>query len=399
MIRVVPMRRVCFGVLSRAGLIAAAAAAALACRSGPPPSPPPSEVTVIAVAPRTVEQVYEFVGNVEASRSVNVRAQVGGVIMARPFTEGAAVSSGEVLFRLDTTAYAAEWRSAAARLAEAEARLSNAEQNLARYAALLRDNAVARRDYDNAETEARQARAAVDAGRAAVDRARKNLDDTVVRAELSGRVGRANLEVGARVRGPDDVLTTIDVLDPIYVTFRPSAQQLLSWRRDPRATRMLVAGGPVRIQAVLPDSSVVPGGRLGFIDPVLDPATGTQQFRAEFRNPRRLLLPGQFVRVRLLGLMRDGAILVPQRAVIEQMGRQVVFVVGAGDTVRAREIETGSWTGDDWLIERGLAAGDRVIVDGIQKVGPGLRVRPVALGDSTATSRAAATAPQPGSHR
>ena len=380
--------------LRRAGratawLVAPVVLAGLACRSAPPPPPPPPEVAVVEVEPRTVAQVPEFVGSVEASRSVVVRAQVGGVITERPFTEGRAVRPGEVLYRIDPTSYDAEWRSARARLAEAEARVANAERNLARLTPLLADNAISRQDFDNAESEAKQARAAVDDARAAVDRARKNLDDTQVKAEIAGRVGKANLELGARVRGPDDVLTTIDVLDPVYVTFSPAGQQLLGWRRDPRSSRLLVPGGGAKVQAILPDGSILPvQGRISFIDPVLNPATGAQEFRAAFPNPQRLLLPGQFVRVRLLGLVRDSAILVPQRAVLQQMGRQTVFVVGAGDTVQARDVRATGWTGDQWLIEQGLAAGDRVVVDGVQKIGPGRPVRPVPLADSARTASA-----------
>jgi membrane fusion protein (multidrug efflux system) len=371
---------------ARAGTLALAGLFALACKRPAPQAPPPPEVAVIQVTPRTIDQVYEFVGNVEASKSVQVRPQVGGVIEARPFTEGQAVKPGEVLYRLDRTAYEADWRAANARLAEAKARLTNAEQSLTRFTALLQDNAISRQDYDNAVSAAKQAQAAVEEAQGVADRARKNLDDTIVRAELSGRVGKALLDRGTRVRGSDDVLTTIDVLDPIYVTFRPSAQQLLAWRRDPRTSRMLLPGGAVKVQAILPDGSPAPTvGRLSFIDPVLDPATGTQQFRAEFANPNRVLLPGQFVRVRLLGLVRDSAIVVPQRAVLQQMGRQSVFVVAEGDTVRARDVVATGWEGDQWLIEQGLAPGDRVIVDGLQKVGPGLKVRPVpARADSTA---------------
>jgi membrane fusion protein (multidrug efflux system) len=365
-----------------------------ACRKAPPPAPPPPEVAVVTIAPRTVDQVYEFVGNVTASRSVNVRAQVEGVILERPFSEGRFVRAGAVLYRIDPRTYDAEYRGAQARLAEAEARLANAEQNLSRLRPLMADNAIARQDLDNAETEAKSAQAAVEDARAAVDRARKNLDDTVVRAEISGRVGKAMLEVGARVRGPDDVLTSIDVLDPVYVTFQPSAEQRLAWQRDPQARRELVPGGPIRVQAVLPDGSIAPTtGRIGFIDPVVDPATGTQQFRAVFPNPRQLLLPGQFVRARLLGLSRDSAIVVPQRAVLQQMGRQVVYVVGAGDTVRVRDVAASVWSGDQWVIDSGLAAGDRVIVDGVQKTGPGRVVRPVPLADTAAVASAGASRP------
>lgn len=357
------------------------ALAAAACGGGgPPQASPPTEVNVVEITPQRIDQVYEFVGNVEASRSVEVRAQVAGVIVARPYNEGQSVKPGEVLFRLDPLQYDAEYRRARAQLADAEARQLNADQNLERLTPLLRDNAISRQDYDAAVAQQRSAAAAVENARAAVDWARKNLDESVVRAEIAGRVGRAHLEVGARVRGPEDVLTTIDVLDPIYVTFRPSAQQRLEWKRDPRASRALVPGGSAQVEAILPDEQTLPArGRLDFIEPVLDPATGTQEFRAEFPNRDRLLLPGQFVRVKLLGLVRDSAIVVPQRAVVQAMGRQSVFVVSKGDTVKVVDVEASTWLGDKWVIERGLAAGDRVIVDGIQKIGPGAVVKPVAV--------------------
>ena len=365
-----------------------------ACRKAAPPAPPPPEVAVLQVTPRSIEQVFEFSGNVEARKSVEVRAQVGGVIVARPFTEGQAVREGQVLYRIDPTAYDADWRAARARLAEAEARQANMEQNLARMSALLRDNAISRQDYDNAVAQAKQAQAGVEAARGVVDHAKKSLDDTAVRAELSGRVGRALLEVGARVRGPEDVLTSIDVLDPIYVTFRPSGQQLASWRRDPKVAKLIQPGGALKVQVILADGQPAPTlGKIGFVDPVLDPATGTQAFRAELANPQHLLLPGQFARVRLLGFTRDSTIVVPQRAVLQAMGRQTVYLVAAGDTVRPREVVASSWTGDQWLIDSGLAAGDRVVVDGLQKVFPGMKVRPVAA--DTSAKPAPGGAPKP----
>jgi membrane fusion protein (multidrug efflux system) len=371
---------------------------ALGCKKAPPQgAPPPPEVAVVQVVPRQVDQVFEFSGNVEARKSVEVRAQVNGVIVKRPFTEGQAVQAGQVLYQIDPTAYDADWRAARARLADAEAHQANTEQTLARFAALLRDNAISKQEHDNAVAQAKQAQAGVEESRGVVDRAKKNLDDTMVRAELSGRVGKAMLEVGARVRGSEDVLTTIDVLDPIYVSFRPSGQQVVAWRRDPHSSRLIQPGGGLKVEVMFPDGSSVPGaGRIGFVDPVLDPATGTQQFRAEFPNAQRLLLPGQFVRVRLIGMTRDSAIVVPQRAVLQAMGRQTVYVIAPGDTVRPREVVASSWAGDQWMIDQGLAPGDRVVVDGIQKVFPGMKVRPVAAVDSTAQpgpSRAGGSGP------
>jgi len=365
----------------------------LACGKELPPAPPPPEVSVVTVAPRSVDETIEFMGEVEAWRSVQVRAQVAGVIVNRPFQEGAQVRVGDVLYRIDRTTYEADWRSAKAGLADAEAQVANAQTNADRLHALVADNAVSREEVDNADAQLKQARAAVENMQAAVDRARKNLDDTVVRAEIAGRVGRAVLDVGTRVTGPGDVLTTIDVVDPIYVSFRPAAQQQLRWRRDPRANRALQPGGAASVQAFFPDGTPFPvAGQIGFVDPVVDRLTGTQQFRAQFANQDRLLLPGQFVRVRLRGLVRDSAIVVPERAVLQQMGREVVYLVGKGDTVAAQQVSATDWSGGQSLIERGLAGGDRVVVDGVQKASPGRIVRPVALSDSAATALSDSTA-------
>lgn len=357
-----------------------ALAAATACAKPTPPPKAPPEVAVVTVEPRTVDDRFEFLGDVEPSRSVAVRSQVSGTVVERSFREGSTVRPGDVLYRIDPRTSDADVRSAEAGLAEAEARLANATSNVARFRALLADNAVAKQDADNAEAEVKRAQASVAAAHAAIDRARKNLDDTYVRAEIGGRVGRAMLDIGSRVTGPGDVLTTIDVLDPIYVSFRPSAQQELSWRRDPATRSALSAGGTATVRAVLGTDEVYPrAGRIGFVDPVVDASTGTRQYRAQFDNPDQLLLPGQFLRVRIEGVHRAGTIVVPQRAVLQQMGRQIVYVVAAGDTVRAADVVAGAWTGGDWVIQEGLHGGERVIVDGVQKVAAGMVVRPTPL--------------------
>ena len=352
-------------------------------QSAPPPPPPP-EVSVITATPGNTEEPLEFEGQVRAFRTVQVRAQVSGVITARPFTEGAQVHAGDVLYRIDPTTYDADYRGALARAAQAQAQLSNAQTSAGRLRPLLADNAVARQDVDNAESGVAQSRAAVADARATVDRARKSLSETVVRAEISGRVGRALLDLGTRVTGPGDVLTTVDVVDPVYVSFRPAARQLLSWKRDPALARAIAPGGSARVQAMLADGQPFPAmGRIGYVDPVVDSATGTQEYRATFAKPGALLLPGQFVRVRLLGLTRQGAILVPQRAVLEQMGRQTLYVVDSSNKVAARQVTATGWSGDSWLIEQGLAAGERVVVDGMQKIGPGAVVHPTPLAPAT----------------
>ena len=314
-----------------------------------------------------VPESPEFNGAVVPFRRVEVRARVDGIIEERPFNEGMLVRPGQVLYRLDKIKYESAYRSA-------QARLQNAQRTLQRLEPLLAQHAVAQQDVDNA-------RANFEAAQAAVDNAKKDLDDTDVRAQIEGRVGRTNLEVGARVTGPSDLLTTIDRLDPVYVTFRPSSQQLLGWQEDARSRALLQPGGGLQVEVVLPDGTLLPRrGRLDFVAPSLDPATGTQEFRATFENRDRLLMPGQFVRVRLIGFARTETLAVPQRAVQTGLGRQFVYVITAGDTATMRDVVTGPWSGERWVIEQGLEPGDRVIVDGLQKVAPGRPVKPVPLG-------------------
>lgn len=343
-----------------------------ACSKPAPQMPPPPNVSVIDVQPERVAETEEFAGEIAPVRRVEVRSPVAGIITAEPIDEGAQVAPGQVLFRIDRTIYDAAWRSAKARLAQAQAHVDNTTRTLARLRPLLSEHAVAQRDVDDAEAADAQAHAAVDDAKAAVDRAAKDLNDTDIKAEIAGRVGKANLMQGARVTGPADLLTTIDVVDPVRVTFRPSTQQVLAWRRDARASKTLTAGGSARVRVILPDGVEYPeAGKLDFISAVLDTATGTQEFRAEVPNHNRLLVPGQFVRVRLEGLVRDSAILIPQRAVVQSLGRQSVYVLGSGDTVQSRDVRATAWMGDRWLVDSGIVAGDRVIVDGLQKVRPG----------------------------
>ena len=342
-------------------------------------APPPPEVSVLTVAPQTVPARYEYVGQAAASLSVEVRSQVTGVIVERPYAEGTDVAKGALLFRIDPRTYEAAYRSA-------QAQLANAERNLARLKALLGARAVAQKDVDDAQT-------AFDQAQAAVDQTKKDYDDTFVRAEIAGRAGRALLQLGARVTGSGDLLTTVERVDPIYVNFSPSDQDVLSWRREVEAGRLVMPQGPLAVQVTLADGSVYPRtGTLNFTDLALQPATGTQELRAELANPQHLLLPGQFVRVRLLGLTHPGAILVPQRAVQQGLGGAFVYVLDASDKVAMRSVTATAWDGGWWLIAQGLAPGDRVVVDGVQQVAPGSPVRAVAY-QPAADSGAARSTP------
>jgi membrane fusion protein (multidrug efflux system) len=359
-------------VRSAAGITLVAVLLFAGCKdSAPPPAPPPPEVSVVKVTPSVVPESFEFSGEVQPYRRVEVRARVEGVIVARPFIEGSLVKPGQVLYRLEQVRPGAAYRSALARY-------QNAKRTLDRLEPLLGQHAVAQQDVDNARTD-------YEASEAALAEAKKDLTDTYVRAEIQGKVGRALMEVGDRVTGPSDLLTTIDPLDPAYVSFQPSVQQLLQWKQNPASGKLIQPGSQLEVQVVMPDGTLLPRtGRLDFVAPALDQTTGTQEFRARFHNPDGLLVPGQFVRVRLLGFTRDSALAVPQRAVQQALGRQFVYVVGKGDTVVSRDVQPGPWSGNLWIIEKGLTPGEQVIVDGIQKATPGRPVHPVALVDTSA---------------
>jgi membrane fusion protein (multidrug efflux system) len=323
--------------------LAMLAVAAVACSKSDatPTTSPPTEVGVMTVEPQTLPLSYEFVGEVQPIKRVDVRARVEGVIEARPFTEGSVVKAGQVLYRLERVRYDAAYRSAAARLA-------NAKRTLARLEPLLERNAVAQQDVDNAQTE-------VESAQAAYDDARKSREDAVVRAEIGGRIGRTQLEVGARVTGPADLLTTIEQLDPVYESFHPSIQDQQQWTREPRSRALIQRGSPLVVRVVLPDGTeLARKGKLDYVSPSVDPATGTQELRASFDNGERTLVPGQFVRVRLQGFERDSALAVPRRAVQQSLDQQFVLGVGKGDTVAARDIEAGTWSGGWWVGEGGL---------------------------------------------
>jgi membrane fusion protein, multidrug efflux system len=376
-----PARRRLLPVL--AILVAPAALPGCHDSAATPSKPPPPEVGVVTVSPRTLPLSYEFVGEVEPIRRVEVRARVDGVIEDRPFTEGSFVKAGQVLYRLERIRSDAAYRSASARV-------TNARRTLARLEPLLARNAVAQQEVDNARTEAESAEAAL-------DEARKDRNDAIVRSEISGRVGRTLLEVGARVTGPGDLLTTVEQLDPVYVAFRPSSQDLLRWRGDTAAARLIRPGSALKVHVVLPDGTELPRtGRLDYVSPSLDPATGTQEFRATFANRDFLLVPGQFVRVRLEGFTRPNALALPSRAVQQSLGRQFVLVVAKGDTVRSEDVTPGSWSGGSWIIEKGIAPGDRVIVDGVQKTMPGGVVHPVPAADSAAAGDSSGAGPAAG---
>lgn len=360
--------------------LVAALAFAAACSRGADQAaftPPPAEVTVVAVEPRDVALPYEHTARVEGSREVEIRARVSGILLRRAYDEGRPVKKGQLLFEIDPTPYRAEVQTARALVAEAEARRARAEREAARLEPLLAERAVSRKAYDDAVSESEQARAFELAARARLERAEVDLSYTRVTAPIAGLSSRAVHSEGSLVEpGDDGLLTRLSQVEPIWVRFSVPDKTLLELRRGIADGRIVSAApSELEVEIVLADGSLHPErGRVNFADSRIDAATGAVDLRAELPNAGGELVPGQFVRARLLGVTRPGAIVVPQRAVLQGQQGKFVYVVVAGDTVELRPVEVGGWVGDEWIVESGLAAGDRVVVDGTSKVRPGAQV-------------------------
>jgi membrane fusion protein (multidrug efflux system) len=348
---------------------------------------PPTQVTVATVAPQTIPAQYAYQGVAQSSKHIIVRAQVAGVVIARPFVEGTDVAKGTLLYEIDTTQYAAQLRSAQGNVEDAKAKLASAEINLNRVRPLLAERAVAQSTVDSAEQIFRQAQADVASDEGAVDQARKSYNDCFVRAEVSGRVGLAYLVLGSRVTGSADSLTTLDQIDPLYVQFSPSYQDVLSWRQEIAAKRLTFPSGRLRVRVYQSDGSVVEqAGTLNFADISVQAQTGTQTLRATFPNRSHILLPGEFVKVELLDLKRDSALLVPQRSVQQGLTGAFVYIVGDSNKIAIRPVQVSTWSGSQWIVDDGVRPGDRVVVDGTQKVFPGVKVNPVAYNPASDTT-------------
>ncbi|WP_324749770.1 efflux RND transporter periplasmic adaptor subunit [Sphingomonas sp. LY54] len=378
---------------SRAASLAAAMVLALAgCSQEAPPAPPPPEVEVITVRSQQVPNVVELPGRVQAVRTAEVRARVDGIVQRRLYEEGTDVGAGQGLFAIDPRELRASLGAVQASLARARANAANAQQDVNRYRPLLADQAISKQEYDAAVARLRSAQADVAQAQAQVESAQLSLGYTTVRAPISGRAGRAQVTEGALVSAAaGTLLTTIEQINPIYVNFSQSSSDLLALRRDLTAGRLNAPSlERIAVQLQLEDgSSYGIAGHIDFLDLSIDEATGTAALRAEFPNPGRLLLPGQFVRARVLAGVKEG-IMVPQRAVQVAPQGGTVMVVGAKNIVEARPVRLGSLEGSNWVVLGGLKPGDKVIVSGLQKVQPGQPVR---------IAGAAAAKPQPAAKR
>ena len=396
-------------------------------------APKPPAVTVVAVAQRSVPVYGQYVGQTEAVKTVEVRARVEGFIERQVAPDGADVKAGDLLFVIDPRPFEAALRQAEANVARDTAQLrqteaavtqreadvrhaqANVERDLVqgenartqegRYRTLVQQGLIAREQYDQIRTNMtaleatveadraalenaraalaaaraaiENARASVRANEAAADNARLQLGYTSIRSPLDGRMGRAEVRVGALVgKGEATLLATVSTLDPMYVNFSVSEREALSvWGR--RRAEMQARPGSSGITMTLPDDSAYPqDGRLDFVDRAVDPRTGTLALRAAFPNPARLLQPGQYVRLRVLLAERPDALVVPQAAIQESQGSASLFVIAPDKTVQVRTVRMGPRVGPLWVVEDGVKPGEQVVVKGLQQIRPGIRVEP-----------------------
>ena len=344
---------------------------------GPMGGMPPSEVTVMTAALQSMPVTFEYVGQTAGSREVEVRARVTGILLSRNFKEGDRVKKGQSLFTIDPKPFEAALQRAVADVAAAEARYEQAKRNAARMKPLYAEKAVSQKEHDDAVSAEEIGAADVAAAKARLTEARLNLAYTKVEAPVSGISTRAVPSEGTLISGPNVLLTSVVQVDPIWVNFGIPDNERARLQKEVEAGRLtLPKNGSVEVALRLADGSMYAHtGRLNFSDVRISAATGTQEARAELPNHDGVLRPGQFVRVILRGATRPNAVVVPQRAVMEGPQGKFVYVVGEKGTADARPVEVGDWTGDDWIITAGLKGGERVIVDGVMKIGPGAPVK------------------------
>jgi len=368
-----------FSVVLLSGSLALAGCGKKPAAGGPPQGPP--EVAVIEVKPQRVALTTELPGRTSPYLIAEVRPQVSGIIQKRVFTEGSDVKAGQVLYQIDPATYQAAYASAKASEARAEANLLPARLKEERFRELVKINAVSKQDYDNAYAALKQAEAEVAAAKAALETARINLAYTRVIAPISGRIGRSAVTDGALVTANQaGALATVQQLSTMYVDVTQSSSDMLKLNRS-LATGLLKRdqAGQARVKLLLEDGTPYPvTGTLKFSDVTVDQSTGSITVRAMFPNPQQTLLPGMFVRAILEEGINESAILIPQRGVTRNAaGQAVVMVVGAESKVEPRPIQVARTVGDSWLVSGGLNAGDKVILEGLQKARPGTPVKVV----------------------
>ena len=341
----------------------------------PPAAPQIPEVSVHTVTQQAVALTTELAGRTSAYMISEVRPQVGGIVKTRLFKEGSDVTAGETLYEIDPATYRASFNSAKAALAKAEANQKVVSLRAARYSELVKINAVSKQANDEAVAELLQSRADVEAAKAALEMAEINLGYTKIQAPISGRIGQSSITPGALLSANQAApLARIQQLDPVYVDVTQSSAELLRLRKA-LASGSLVSTEQARanVRLTLEDGTAYEhSGELQFSDVSVDPGTGMVTLRAVFPNPDLQLLPGMYVRAMLEEGVREQAILVPQQGVTRNsQGDATALIVNSDDVVESRDLQVSRTLGDQWLVEDGIRAGERVIVEGVQKVQPG----------------------------
>ncbi|MGY1424570.1 efflux RND transporter periplasmic adaptor subunit [Lysobacter sp. A289] len=369
--------------------------------------PPPAAVTVVTMKPETATLTRELPGRINAFQIAEVRPQVSGIVDKRLFTEGGLVKAGQALYQLDNASYEANANSARAQLARAQATLVSAKLTAARSGELVKIDAISRQDNENATAALSQAKAEVAAAQAAVQSAEVTLGYARINSPISGRIGKSSVTKGALVTANQpEALATVQQLDPIYVDLTQSASELLQLRKE-LAAGTLEGARDLPVTILLEDGTPFDQqGKLAFAEVSVDPGTGSYLLRVVVDNPDHLLLPGMYVRAVIGKGVRQNAILVPQQGITrDPKGHATAMVVNAENKVEVRPVTVSQTVGNKWLVESGLAAGDKVIITGLQKVQPDAAVNATEAGEQAeqATGEAApedaepATAkPEPG---
>ncbi len=377
-----------------AAILLAALGAGCKKEEPPPPPPPPPVVRVATVLQKDVPVYLEAIGQTRGAEEIEVRARVEGFLESVNFQEGSLVRQGQLLYTIDPREYDAAVAQAKGRLAQAQADLARYEQDVERYRPLVEQNAYPKQNLDTAIAQANAGRAAVDAARAAVTKAELDLGYTRVYSPTNGIIGKTEVNVGNLVGGlQSTVLARVSKIENIHVRFTLPEKDYLFYarRREARGTSGQVTKAPIEL--ILADGAVHPyPGQLVFVDRNVDPVTGTILLEASFPNPGAIVRPGQYARVRAAVDTKAGAILVPQRSVSELQGIYNVAVVGANDTVEMRMVKPAERIGSLWVIDSGLNPGERIVVEGLQKVRPGVTVTPevVTIEESGGTAAGAA---------
>lgn len=331
----------------------------------------PIDVTVMTVTQRDTPVDYEFTAQTQSSREVEIRARVDGFLEKRVYTEGSLVQAGQTLFLMDKAPFEAALQSAKGQLAQQQARLTVTKANLARVVPLAAQNALSQKDLDNATGNEKEAEAAVIAAQGQVRTAELNLSYTTIKSPLKGLSSFARQQDGSYVTASaSGLLTYVYQLDPMWVNFSISENELLSYRdQEAKGQIRFPPDSDFEVTVILADGTEFPGrGHINFTNPAFNTQTGTFLVRASFANPQGTLRPGQFVRARVAGAVRPNAILVPRRAVLQGSKSHFVWVVDKDAKGHQRVVEAGAWHGEDWFINEGLKPGERIVVDGAIRV-------------------------------